>query len=305
MARLGGRALPGLRGSGALRLRALSLSHARDYGSPNRAATGAWSESLMRRPPGSVELALGRGRGAAGARPRRARGRAGGRSPRAPVGSPSPKRSRSVDERLRVAPRAQVEVAAEHERVAAPPTRAPARRRAAPRQRPARREARRSRAGSPRRRGPRAAPPASRASGGAPGARPGACGGSRRSCPGWRTSIWFEPPSLDASRSGLRSASRHCSAGSEVARRAHERGARAGAPGERVEPARRRLLEQRHVPLPAVEQQRRTRAAAGDSPARAWRRARSRRRSRERRREQSRVGREVATVVEVPAEDSH
>ena len=34
--------------------------------------------------------------------------------------------------------------------------------------------------------------------------------------PGWRTRIWFEPPSLEAIRSGLRSASALCSGGSQL-----------------------------------------------------------------------------------------
>ena len=123
--------------------------------------------------------------------------------------------------------------------------------------------------------------------------------------PGWRTRIWFDPPSLEASRSGFQIGQR---APADTAHQLREVSTR--TPLDRVrrassrEPARRRLLEQRDVPVEAVQDARRTRPAVADSPGREPRRARPPEQPRAER-EQRRIGWEVASVVEVPAEDTH
>ena len=156
-------------------------------------------------------------------------------------------------ERAGIGPGTQVEVAAEHQRIGARPVHARPPRRPAPRAPPSP-AARPRRAGSPRR---GARPPPSQgaptACGAARAARRGSAGGARSTRPGWRTRIWFEPPSLEAIRSGFEVGQRALQRRQPVARGEHPHAARAGAPAELGEPARRRLLQQRHVPVEAVQ----------------------------------------------------
>ena len=275
-----------------------------DYGSLNRASDG----SVIGEPDAAAVAAprararpRSRRRGALD--PRRVRAPADGRSRPGAVGSPSPKRSREQRERLRVAARAQVEVPAEHERVAGRPLQRALRRRASSSAaaavgRPAlacrfatqtRPSGSSTRVQSIRRRSGRSASRIRRVS---------------TILPGWRTRIWFEPPSLEASRSGLRSASRHCRAGRRLrdvsASAPLEPVRRASASNQRGGASWRSATSQSQPSSSSANsgQQRavdlRVRGVALGQPEQP--RAAG---------EEGRVGREVATVVEVPAEDSH
>ena len=134
----------------------------------------------------------------------------------------------------------------------------------APRARPRDRRGSPWRGGSPPPDGRRpAAPPARAASAGVRAARASVCRSTSRMRPGARTSSWFEPPSPEAMQVGV-------DRGGQAARERRpwlrEVSAIAPlAPARRAsgrKPARRRLLEERDVPVPARRGVRRTRGAA-------------------------------------------
>ena len=256
------------------------LSHLGASGDPtsHRATTGAWSDSRRRRPSGSRQLALLRRELPRRLRRPRARGRAGGRWRSVPVGSPRPNRSRSSANAAGCAAGPQVQCRRRRRADRRPTTRP--RSAAAASSSAARllRVARPTRGGSRsiRSRRPRA-PRAPTSSSGARAAASASTSRCSRIRPGSRTSSWFEPPSHDAIRSGLTFAASRCSGRHHVARRepAHARSRRVRSP-RRAEPERRRLLEQRHVPLVVGEPAGELVAIAAGSPARASRCARSR-----------------------------
>ena len=253
------------------------------------------------------QLALAPARAAAAARPRRARARAGGRSRRARWASPRPKRSRSSLERL-PASRAGRRLRSPPNTSGSPAdhSTARARRRASTSARRLLGQARATRAGSPRT--PSAARQLARASRSSGAARAAAASVSRRCSrirPGARTRSWFEPPSLEAIRSGFRSASAPLERRAPVARGEHAHAARAACAG-------RASRNQRGGASWSSATSHRGRRASRANSSRsgrltwAWVASRSVTPSRrERQREERRVGREVAPVVEVPAEDSH
>ncbi len=79
---------------------------------------------------------------------------------------------------------------------------------------------------------------------------------TRRTSPirhGGRTSSWFDPPSFDAIRSGFQSATSVRANASELREVSTDAPLAPVAARERAKPARRRLLEQRDVPLPRRE----------------------------------------------------
>ena len=239
----------------------------------------------------------------------RRRGRSITSSPRAsrwsiargPVGSPSPSRSRSATNasgsragrRLRSPPNTSGSLAA-HSVRARPPSPPPG----SPRP-----TGPRSRAGSPRIRGLREAPPAPTACAGARGRRQAHSAGlddaSRMAnenlvgaalAGGEQVGVEIGQPPLQRRQ--------------QVARRERQRGARASAPGQRPEPARWRFLEERHVPVPAIEEEG---ELGQERPVDLCVRGAALGQPQEPRApcEQRRIRGEVATVVEVPAEDSH
>ena len=204
-------------------------------------------------PVGLDQLAL--------ARARSRRGRSTTSRPRASRWSIAPGRwarrgrsARAAPRTARARARAQVEVAAEHERVAARPVERRAGGARSPRRPPgAGRPADRVQVGDAhaarvRQLDPRPQHPAPLRP---PGERQ--LRGARAIRPGWRTRSWFEPPSLDAIRSGFQSASAPCTGGQQLREVSTRTPLAPGAPRELAEPARRRLLEQRDVPLEAVE----------------------------------------------------